>query len=323
MGEFVFLVNMSMLCCCSYFLIPLNMTNTQNLALSYRRYALYELEHTPKTLKQTQDILAKLTEFAGTTNIHALDTRIIREFLHVGREERAWSAKTFRIYRQCLKTYFNWLVEEEWLDSNPVDKIKQPPLPQRLPRCLGREQVLQLFCHVRDYPWHYELQPYRNEAMLATLTYTGLRLSELRNLGDRDVDFLSDLIRVDQGKNRKDRYVPICPELKPILVRYKKAHKRLGLPSIWFFPSVKSERRMTAQNIQSVFRKLSKASGIKVTPQMLRHTFGRLLVESNVHMRTSQKYMGHASIRTTEIYTHVSPEHGQKEIRKLKVLSPR
>lgn len=296
------------------------MTHTPDLELSYKRYALYELEHTPKTLKQVQDTVLRLTEFAQTTNIYELNTKVIREFLHTQREAKGWSAKTFRIYRQCLKTYFQWIVEEGWLYENPVEKIKQPPLPKRLPRCLSREQVLQLFCIVRDYPWHYQLSPFRNEAILATLTYSGIRLSELRNLMVLDVDLHTDQIRVHQGKNRKDRYVPINQELKPILIRYRNVHKRLGVQSEWFFNSVQSTKRLTPQNIQAIFQKLSKASGIKVTPHMLRHTFGRLNVEANINLRTTQGYMGHADIRTTQIYTFVSTAQSQREMKKMRLL---
>jgi len=290
------------------------MPNLLAVEQSYRRYALHEQGHRPKTLKQTISILEKLAQFANTDELDEINTRVIRGFLHTQREDKGWSAKTFRIYRQCLKTYFQWAVDENWIAENPVSPIKQPPLPARLPRCLSRDQTLKLFAHIHNYRWFMELQESRNEAILAIITYAGLRLSEVINLKIMDVDFHSNWIRVIQGKNRKDRNVPLNPELKPILQRYLNAHKRLGTPSIWFFPSVKSASQLTDKNVQAIFKTVSKASGIKVTPHMLRHTFGRLCVEAGINMRTIQEYMGHSDIRTTQIYTFVSPQQSQREI---------
>ena len=297
------------------------MTNTSDLERSYKRYALYELEHTPKTLKQTISIVDRLVSFVGSGDLQGMDTRAVRDFLHTQRETKAWSAKTFRIYRQCLKTYFQWVVDEEWMKQNPIDKIKQPPLPVRLPRCLSKEQTIQLLAHIHNYPWRMELQVSRNEALFAIIIYGGLRLSEVTNLKVLDVDFTAGWICVIQGKNRKDRNVPINDELRRILQRYRKAQQKLGTPSIWFFPSVKSESQLTKKNVQDIFSTISKASGIKVTPHMLRHTFGRLCVEAGINLMTIKSYMGHADIRTTQIYTFVSSEQGKKEIHQLSLYS--
>jgi len=290
------------------------MPNLLAVEQSYRRYALHEQGHRPKTLKQTIRTLEKLAQFADTNELNEINTWIIRDFLHTQRENKGWSAKTFRIYRQCLKSYFQWAVDENWIAENPVTPIKQPPLPARLPRCLSKDQVITILAHVQNYPWFVELQTSRNEAILAIITYAGLRLSELINLKMTDVDFNSNWIHIVQGKNRKDRNVPLNPELKPILQRYLKAHKRLGIPSIWLLPSVRSASQLTDKNVQTIFKTISKASGIKVTPHMLRHTFGRLCVEAGINLRTIQEYMGHSDIRTTQIYTFVSPIQGQKEI---------
>ena len=174
--------------------------------------------------------------------------------------------------------------------------------------------------HVHWYNWHYELEKYRNEAIFATFLFTGMRLSELLNLRCNQVALEQDEIHILGGKNEKDRNIPILPQLKPILINYIRARKRLRVPSIWFFPSVKSDKRLTAKNLHSIFKKISKYSGVKVTPHMLRHTFGRICVESNINMRVVQSIMGHSRIETTQIYTFVSTEASKLGMRDFALL---
>ena len=293
------------------------MPDFHSLKDSYRRYALYEKGHRSKTVKQTISVLSRLHEFSGMQNIMALDTKSIRNFLQTQRQEKKWSAKTFRIYRQCLKTFFNWTIDEGYREENPVDEIKQPPLPKRLPRCLTKEQVNFHLENIREYEWYLELQRSRNEAIYTIIVYCGLRLSETQNLGKEAVNLSVGEIFVKAGKNEKDRTVPIPEELEPILENYIKEQKRLGVSSKWFFPSVKSEKRLTKKNMNAVFKKVSEISGIKVTAHMLRHTFGRLSVEADIQTRVIQTVMGHSDIRTTQIYTFVSNQTAKDAMRNL------
>ena len=105
------------------------MINTSDLTRSYKRYALYEKGHTPNTVTQTLSILKRLMVFAQTDSIQQLTTPVIRDFLQIQREQKGWSAKTFRLYRQYLKTFFGWCIQEGIVARNPVTPINQPPLP--------------------------------------------------------------------------------------------------------------------------------------------------------------------------------------------------
>lgn len=284
------------------------MPDISHLLVSYRRYALYERGHRPSTVNQTVNIVNRLCEFARTDNIKMLDTPTIRAFLQTQREEIGWSAKTFRIYRQSLKTFFAWILLQGLRSSNPVSAIGNPTLPSTIPRCLTKDQALCFLAHARSYRWFYELEGSRNEAIIATFLYAGLRLCELINLRSDEVFLEQSEIRITQGKNRKDRLIAIHPHLRPILIAYQFHRQRLGTPSIWYFPSVKSEKRLTPKNIQIIFRRISSSCEIKATPHMLRHTCGRLYVEENVNLRVIQLLLGHSRIETTERYTFVSIE---------------
>jgi len=284
------------------------MKNKPSYEEQYRRYALYEKGHKPYTIKQTISIVKRLTAFFPEHSVDTLTTPIIRDFLLTQREQAGWSAKTFRIYRQYLKTFFDWLVIAEYTMNNPILAIDQPRLPQRLPRPLDTQQTQSVMAQVHWYPWHMELEKYRNEAIFSTLLFTGIRLSELINLRKHHVNLGNNEILIFNGKGEKDRIVPILRQLKPILLAYEKAFQRLGTPSPWYFPSVKSEKRLTSKNIYSIFRKISQRSDIKITPHMFRHTFGRICIESKINMRVVQPVMGHSRLETTQIYTHVSTE---------------
>lgn len=298
-----------------YYLSPFTMPDFHSLKDSYRRYALYEKGHRPMTVRHATQVISSLCSFACETEIASLSTSMIREFLQTQREQRGWTAKTFRIYRQHLKTFFDWSVSQEWIDKNPVLPIKCPRLPKPLPRCLTKEQAILFLSHVTLYRWRYELESSRNKAIVFTFQYSGMRLSELLNLWSLDVDLSNEEITIRNGKNEKDRLIAINPSLLPVLKDYQKARMELGIPSMFFFPSVKSDKKLTVGNLYDIFRKLSRACGFKVTPHMLRHTFGRLSVESGQNLRVTQEMLGHGNIRTTEIYTHVSIEAMKQSMR--------
>ena len=160
--------------------------------------------------------------------------------------------------------------------------------------------------HVHWYSWHMKLERYRNDAIFSMFLFTGIRLSELLNLKKQHVYLDNNEIHIMAGKGDKDRVVPILPSLRQSLISYEEARQRLAPPSLWYFPSVKSEKQLTTRNLHAIFRKISDKSGIKVTPHMLRHTFGRISVESNINMRVIQTVMGHSRMETTQIYTYVS-----------------
>ena len=289
----------------------------EQIAEDYKRFALYEKGHRPATVRQALSLLRKLCAHTRKSKIAEIDTPAIRSFLIMGREIHGWSAKSFRIYRQSLKTFFDWAMMQNLVSANPVSAIGQPPLPQILPRCLSQSQALSILAHVRWHPWHYELEQYRNEAIIATFLFAGLRLSELINLKANEVNIGNEELFVRSGKNSKDRVVPLHHSLQRILQNYIAAFQRLGRPSVWFFPSVKSEKRLTNKNVQAIFSKISTSIGFKVTPHMLRHTFGRLCVESGVNLRVIQTLMGHSDIRTTQIYTFVSTQTTRESLRLL------
>ena len=266
--------------------------NVSDVAYSFKRYALHERGMRP-----------------NTEEIVRLDHGTVKAFLYWGREERAWEARTFRNHRQYLKSFFAWCVEQRMINENPVYDIGKPKLPQRLPRCLSREDTQKILSQVRWYPWTYKFEATRNETILYLLIFTGLRLQEMSDLEMTDLSLDSGEILVRQGKGQKDRIVPIHPRLRPVLKNYLAARRANRNHSRYFITGAKSEKPLDGKHVRTICQKLSRASSCYFTPHMLRNTFGRLTVESGWDVFKIKEVMGHSDITTTQGYLSVSTEN--------------
>lgn len=260
----------------------------------------------PKSFKSIMATLRMLTDWAGTDEISRLDHNMIKDFLYWGKEEKLWEASTFRNHRQYLQSFFAWCIKQQLIKSNPIDGIEKPKLPKRVPRGLSKQDTQTVLNSARWYPWHYNSEALRNETILYTFTYTGLRLEELLGLEDTDINLKSREILVRQGKGQKDRVVPIHPKLAPILEGYNEGRK---YKSRHYFTGANSQLRLYPKDLQVVCRKLSAETGIKFTPHTLRHTFGRLCIEAGWSIYKIKEVMGHADISTTQRYLHASTEN--------------
>ena len=277
------------------------------LRREFKHYALAERGLRPRTVRDILAITKRLTSFSGAQNLTAYSTSAIRCFLQNGRMEEGWSARTYRLYRQYLKSFFDWCVRVGYVTANPVNTIEKPRLPQQLPRCLSQEEARRILYAARHAPWRSELQRSRSEAIVGTFLMTGLRRAELLRLRLTDVDFCSGLLSVRGGKGRKDRSVPLHPKLVPLLRRYLDEKEKQHWQSEWLFSSIRSEKRLTNKNLYAILRRVSLAANVKFTPHMLRHTFGRELVEADFNIYKLKELMGHASVATTQAYVALSP----------------
>jgi integrase/recombinase XerD len=181
--------------------------------------------------------------------------------------------------------------------------------PRELPPYHSREEIKKLIAQAdiglyHQRPWHRE----RNKAMILTFCYTGIRKQELLNLRVFDIDFERRLLRVKQGKGRKDRMIPLAERLIEPL------RSQCASKSSW-------DIVYTGLNPRSVYRvitKLAKAAGLEdIHPHTLRHYFATRLVERGVNIRVIQELLGHADLSTTAIYLDVSPQHLKSAIEAL------
>ena len=212
--------------------------------------------------------------------------------------KRKRSYKSSTLYRKIcsLKTFYEFLKRIGLTNENPIDNIERPKLRKRLPQFLTEEEVEKLIMVADNF---------RNKLIVRLLYTTGLRVSELVNLNWEDIDFKNKEILVRSGKGGKGRIVLVDETTLKMLLKYKEmTGKNRG--SI-FDLSVR-----TVQHIIKELRERAKLTK-KVTPHVLRHTFATHLLEAGADIRAIQELLGHSSLSTTQIYTHVTREHIRRE----------
>jgi site-specific recombinase XerD len=175
------------------------------------------------------------------------------------------------------------------------DVIPAPKKPQKLPVVLSPEEVVQfLGC----------IESTKHRAILTTCYAAGLRISEVVSLKPTDIDSQRMVIRVDQGKGQKDRYVMLSPTLLKIL----RSWWRVDKPRDWLFPGGIPGRHISKDAVEMACQDAHKLSGIRkpITPHLLRHAFAVHLLESGVDVRTIQLLLGHRSLATTARYLRIA-----------------
>jgi len=225
-----------------------------------------------------------------------VSSKTILFFLLDLKRKRGYKSST--LYRKIcsLKTFYEFLKRLGLIDENPIDNIERPKLRKRLPQFLTEEEVKRLIM-VAD--------KFRNKLIVRLLYTTGLRVSELVNLNWEDIDFKNKEIIVRSGKGGKGRIVLVDEATLKMLLKYKEmTGKDRG--------SVFDLSVRTVQHIIKELRERAKLTK-KVTPHVLRHTFATHLLEAGADIRAIQELLGHSSLSTTQIYTHVTREHIRKE----------
>jgi len=210
--------------------------------------------------------------------------------LFLTKEKRvSWSM--FNLHVSAIRFFYREVVEVDW----DVERISYHKRAKRLPVILSGEEICALL-HTTENPKH--------RALLMTLYAAGLRCSEATHLQLGSIDSGRMMIRVDQGKGRKDRYVMLSQRLLLTLRRYWKAYR----PDPWLFPGKDPTRPLCIHSVGSLFAHARNRAGIqkRVTPHSLRHSFATHLLERGVNIRVIQRLLGHRSLRSTEIYMHVA-----------------
>lgn len=220
---------------------------------------------------------------------------------------------TIRLHFAALRSFFKFLTRRRGLIKNPLLEVQLPKLEKKLPVVLTLSQVETLLNLPLNTPREKQAPawaPERDAAILELFYSTGVRISELASLNVEDVDVYSETLRVI-GKGRKER---ICPVGGPAIRAMQRYQSRLGVYSGPLFRS-KVGKRMTNQAINNVVEKYWKLSGlpVQVTPHKLRHSFATHLLNNGADLRSVQTLLGHASLSTTQIYTHVTTER-MKEV---------
>jgi integrase/recombinase XerD len=223
-----------------------------------------------------------------------LSPEAIRDYQLYMLKERRMSAESINCFTSAAKFIYLTTLELPWSESHFV-RLR---VPSKLPVVLSQAEV-ELFFH------HAGVLKHR--AVLMVCYGAGLRISEAVSLKPADIDSARLLIRVQDGKGAKDRYVPLSPRLRHTLREYWRQQRPRGP---WLFPSTKAHLHISPSTIQQVCREAALRSGIEnhVTADMLRHSFATHLLENGTDIWIIQVLLGHTRIDTTARNTRVTPE---------------
>jgi len=213
-----------------------------------------------------------------------------------------------------VKAFFRYLLIEQMMDNDPSELLESPKLGRKLPDVLSIEEIEQLI-NVIDLS---QPEGERNKAILETLYGCGLRVSELINLKISDLHFREGIIRVT-GKGNKQRLVPIGGAAEKQILIYKnqvRIHIPVDMKSEDILFLNRRGKKLSRQMVFIIIKKLAEKIGLKktISPHTFRHSFATHLVQNGADLRAVQELLGHVSITTTEIYTHLNREDLRKSI---------
>lgn len=275
------------------------------------------------TLRAYSNDLTDMTNILGrTASIVAISTGDIDHLIRSWSANSTWSARTLRRKLATARVFLKWLGERKLLAIKPTD-IRWPTVktPRRLPRNLSASEVARLFHslpssdsasrHIPDSVRATNAEWDRRTAHLAAeiMTLTGVRVGELVRISPMDLVPDQGQIRI-WGKGGKERYVvvPDAETSERIGSYMAQVHERFGADQPQPLLRTSCGKPASDQYVRRILRRFAEDAGIarRVTPHMLRHTAATQLLEAGLDVRVLQKLLGHASISTTEIYTHVS-----------------
>ncbi|HUU46107.1 MAG TPA: site-specific tyrosine recombinase XerD [Acidobacteriota bacterium] len=267
---------------------------------------------TANTLQAYRRDLARYDHFCGTRHIRHprdIDARLVGEFLgHL--TTAGLSPASMARSLSSVKSFHRYLLQNEICPHNPARSLRTPRIPRRLPDILSVRQMRKLLAA----PPEDDPNGIRDRAILAVLYGCGLRVSEAAHLSLDEVDFESQFVRI-RGKGNKERLVPFGRMTHDALTVYLDGPRftgRRGSECDRVFLSRRGEG-LTRMGMWLVVRKAATRVDLtgRVTPHTFRHSFATHLIEAGADLRSVQMMLGHASVSTTQIYTHLDRRHLQ------------
>lgn len=226
------------------------------------------------------------------TSPNALTREHIRTYQIYLTNEKKLAPNSIHLAVAALRFLYKVTLKKDWVFG---EDIPLPKKPQKLPVVLSPEEVRHFLSCVECN---------KHQVILTTCYAAGLRISEAVRLKATAIDSSRMVVRVEQGKGRKDRFVMLSPMLLEILRRYWKGVR----PKEWLFPGVRDDRPITKDAVEAACQKALRLSGLSkpVTPHSLRHAFAVHLLESGTDLRTIQLLLGHRSLATTARYLRIA-----------------
>ena len=294
------------------------MTSLARAIDGFTAHVADERRFSPRTVEAYRRDLERFTAFwenefanspAAKTPLSKIDTLAVRSYLaHLHRDRLA--NRSLARHLSTLRSFFRWACREGLLEKNPARGLPSPRVPKTLPRAMSLPDTERLLAADEDEAF----VPERERALFELLYATGLRVSEAAGLDLSDVDFSSRLVRVT-GKGSRERIVPFGEAAADALREYLPSreallHRAVGGPAARegepLFVNARGGR-LTSRSMARLLKRRLRAAGLpeEISPHALRHTFATHLLQAGADLRAIQELLGHASLSTTQKYTHL------------------
>ena len=272
----------------------------------FLEYIQYEKRFSPHTLTAYSNDLAQFILYLDTVyeikNVSEIDHTIIRSWI-VELMEHKISPRSVNRKITTLKTFYKYLLRHKVVKENPMLKIQSPKTSKRLPVFVEKEKMDLLLDNVE---FGEDEAGLRNRLIIELFYATGMRLSELINLRQKNIDFHLSQVKV-LGKRNKERIIPVSPYLLGLMSNYDK--KRSVVNDDFFFTNEKGKKMSEKFVYRLVNSYLSHITTIdKKSPHVLRHTFATHMLNNGADLNAIKELLGHANLSATQVYTHNTVE---------------
>ena len=283
---------------------------TDQLAHQFLRHLAVEQNASPRTLKAYRQALGAFRA-RNSKPWKECSTDDFRDHLFAIMK-RGQARSYVRLQFSALRVFYKFLTDRKKLRIDPLRQLQLPKVEKKLPLILTRQQIEELLAAPLKFPKHRtapKWMPLRDAAVMELFYSSGLRLSELESLNVDDVDLYTESVRV-LGKGRKER---VCPVGAPALDAIQKYRSAANVHSGALF--INSRRgRISSRSIWLILKRYLRHTSIpiSISPHKLRHSFATHMLDRGADLRSVQALLGHASLSTTQIYTHVTVERLKK-----------
>lgn len=275
-------------------------------------YLKNERNYSEKTIDSYRRDIEKFYNFLieESVELEEVDAIVIRNFLTEELNSKV-SKRSCKRRLSSLRHFFKYLYNRGQIKDNPFVFISAPKIDKRLPHVLYKEQIEEIFRLNRQ---RTDELAYRDQAIISTLYFSGIRASELCALTMQDVSLKQRLIRVEHGKGNKERIVPINSECREDIEKYLKYSRNEFLAKTKMNPDklflTRNGEPISLRTLERILDNIELKTGtfVNLHPHILRHSFATHLLENGADLRVIQELLGHESINATQVYTHVTEE---------------
>lgn len=287
----------------------------------YASYLLYQKNYSKETIDSYTRDINKFLDFMNNENytLNSVDSTLIRNFLaHETLDGISKRSNARRVI--ALRQFYEYLVKNNYVEFNPFIIISTPKVDKKLPEFMYLEEINNLFelnSQRKDFLMH------RDQAIIELLFSSGLRVSELVNLTLQDLNLKERMMRI-VGKGNKERIVPFSLKTQKTLNVYlENTRKQLisdsgnMIGTNYVFLNSRGEK-LTTRGVEYILQEIENKTGVTLSlhPHKFRHSFATHLLNQGLDLRTIQELMGHASLSSTQVYTHVSNQKMHDEYEK-------